>query len=67
MPPKYFLFSLDFILHKKIGNKTKASGGKNFLEATCSLKKLFTTMPPGVTFGHKEISVKQPTNSIYQL
>lgn len=28
---------------------------KNLLEGTYSLKKLFTNMPSGVTFGHKEM------------
>lgn len=37
---------------------------KNFLERTCSLKKLFTNMPSEVTFGDKKTSVEQQTNSI---
>lgn len=37
---------------------------KNFLEGTCTLEKLFTNMPSGVTFGHNETSVEQQTNSV---
>lgn len=37
---------------------------KNFLEGTCSLKKLLRNMPSGVTFDDTETSVEQQTNSI---